>query len=147
VFFPDVLYRFSQQPAGSLLQRYFRTSTSTSAAATITETRVLSDIDDRWLILQTVTLVAVPGAGQQVSRRRVMITSPAGDASAITLELNGEGDSGGAGEARYVHWTGSIVIPPLWRLQAISGFNAAANPNAVTLNVFGIVIPRGTLTP
>lgn len=100
--------------------------------------------DGRALLLQHVCAYFAPGtAANNCSLQRILVRPP----TALTLEMwlreqRIEAADVDAAQGYELTWQGSLIVPPLWFVQAYGEFSAGAD-NEVAINIAGMLIPVG----
>jgi len=152
VFFPEGLYLLSDRdrqvtwldplldgPTGALLTGPLRSVTIGTDGSVSRQVP-----DGRMLILQHVTAYFAPGTAANANTlARILIRPP----TALTLEvwLREARQAAVAGFAQELTWQGSVIVPPLWYVQAYGEYDAGAD-NEVALNIAGILVPVGNIS-
>ena len=147
--FPEFLFRLARAPesTGPLVELFARSADITSNFATSLNLGVNGPAKDKVLVVTNMTVDINPGAAQQILRCVISGQTPGGliwgihqegftevDAFRTAMNWAGEVAIGGGGVDR------SIVI-----FDAV--FDGNVNNNAITVGVFGYVIPRGNIAP
>lgn len=140
MFFPEALYLLSQRDQQvTWLDPVFAGVQQSDLLTTVS---TFYDVPDgRALILQNAHLHATPGAAQ--NRTGMQISVFRADVVAANVHLRR--DFAAAAGVGVLHWVGSIIITPGWRLMGRGSFDAAANANIVDLKVAGLLIPIGNV--
>lgn len=143
MFFPEFLYQLSKrdQQVTWLDPRFAQESASAAALGATVE--VLQVPDGQCFILQTFFAEAIPGLAQGVTRILLELIPPTGG---LTQRIAGaHWTPAVANQTRETQFSGSLLIPPGWRLQARGGYDAGAAANTITGDVNGIFIPVGNV--
>lgn len=140
--FPEWLYRLLPGDSGSqLLQLLWREATNSSAAATVSCDAFIVP-NDKALILTNASMRSNPGVGQSSFRRRLMADPPLGTTRFTIFE---DETNIAVNTPVANNWDGEVVIPSGWKVKYECTFDSAVNPNVVELEVFGYLVPRGTM--
>lgn len=138
---PELAYSFNQPKdvSGPTLELFSRQLATTTATNPIQ--LAFSGIPkDKILIVTNLSLSANPGATQAVENMSVLGTFPAGIAT--TIEQNFPLQVADLTEA--LNWQGEVWIPGGDQNQLIfsATFDAAANPNFMSVHAYGLIVPR-----
>lgn len=138
--FPEWLYALLPNDEGSQkLGVVWRESTSSQAAATVS-VDVYTVPADKCLVLTNLTGQFIPGAAQNVQRRRFMADPPAGTVRYNILDDEADGS---VNSLLTNNWQGEVVIPGGWKVK-VEGLFSGAVANSVNGELHGYLIPRGT---
>jgi hypothetical protein len=140
VFFPEFLYRLTQRDQALTWLDPVWAESDAIVATTAPNGTVLTVPQDRLLLVQTLSLVGLPGAGQNNTFLRATIRPPQGNQS-IRLVQEAFTTAGN----HTANWQGSAVVPPSWSITFESVFDAAVNPNQVICSAGGMLIPPGNI--
>jgi hypothetical protein len=142
-FFPDKLYQLLRADvAGSLLLPHFDKNIGVSGTTNATAATIVPS--DKFLLLQNAGARAQPGAAQVCYTTQILIATPLGDGTTRSFSLTGQAIAAGTTDM-YTQWAGSVIVPPNWRIFATSAFTFVAANNTLTLDVAGVLIPRGSI--
>lgn len=142
---PDITYRFARpiDTASPTFEVYSRTDSDTQAAIGVS-VGFFGLPKDRVLVLSNATLLADPGATQNVSDMRMEFLTATG----LNVPF-ARGQAGAGDQRRIENWQGEIYIfgqgPDLFNLLFNATFNAAVNPNLLNASASGVVIPRANM--
>jgi hypothetical protein len=142
VHFPEFLYQLSSrdQQVTWLDPVFFR---ATEGTAGLTPSTAPFRVPlGKVLMLTNVNITGIPGAGQAVTRMFAVIISPAGTAQRSIMSFR---TVLAADIESHHNWSGEIIVPSEWRLQAIGNFNLAVAVNEVTFDFCGILLPVGNV--
>lgn len=142
MFFPEFLYRLSERDQQVTWLDPFIFEQGVSVAGTTPNTTVSSVPLDRALVVQSATVVGIPGAGQACTFLRMTVRAPLGNQS---IRLFQQGFAVAANVQQAINWQGSILIPPLWSLTVESVFDAGVAVNQIVGGIWGILIPVGNV--
>lgn len=137
----DRLYTKTARDRGIDVAASLSTATPTTSD---TATQVLATFTNDSGRLVVVTALCGewgPGAGQNVSGRRLTIQPPGG----TSLVLKGDTTALAANLFGYLDWQGELIVPPLWSMRAIGDFNAGVAANSSRLFIHGVIIPIGNV--
>lgn len=132
------LYPFER--ASTLLEPYFRNVAASIASPNVNTAQIIVP-DDRVLLLQHVHMEARAGAAQTVTRAFLNLHAESGTLVGVLLGVESQVAAGSA----FGHFTGEIVIPPLWQFQGSGNFSAGVAANLVDLLLCGVLIPLGNI--
>lgn len=139
----DLLYQLSlmEERSAPVLQRLSFRVSQTQSAVTVNANSPNIPADKAFLLLSAAALITA-GAGQTVSfmtityldqqfvnSTRLSIKTPAAPQAVDSIQLS----------------VAPVLLMPNELVSCSATFNAAANPNNVTLDVSGILLPKGNL--
>lgn len=137
MFFPEFLYQLSPRDQQVTWLDPVITRVAV-AVASINPIAVFTVPADRCLILQTASMEATPGLGQNVAQQFLFTRSQGGGQN---FTFRSDVTPGAANTTLTLDWSGSILVPANWTVQGSGVFNAGAVANGVVLMLHGILIP------
>lgn len=144
-FFPEKLYNASSRDLTSLpLTPLFHLASDLQIASQL---RPLFTVPaDAVLVLQSAHLVAFPSAVVAVQDLVILIRTIVQDLAG-DFTLSGDTQPGGGnGISRSIQWSGSILVPPRWRVMGIANFTPTPVVNVeAELAIAGILLPVGNI--
>lgn len=141
-FFPEFLYKLSDRDQEVTWLDPVVVHSDVSAAVAVIQSAVYTVPGDRMLILQNVSMLANPAAGRAVIDLNFALQPPPPETT--TYRVVQEFWTVAADVNRGLNWSGSILVPPLWRVSAIAVIDGAAGGQIVH-DIFGILIPKGNV--
>jgi len=143
MFFPEALYLLSQRDQQvTWLDPVYNAAATGSAAASVSSP-AFTVPSSQAFVLQNVQGYADPGAGQNIALLEVYIGPPSPGTQFVRLVSDVLVKAADVNAA--VHWSGSLIVPPAWRIIAEGTFNAGVQVNTVRLGVMGMFIPIGNI--
>jgi hypothetical protein len=142
VFFPEFLYQLSGRDQQVTWLDPSFSAVGNSALNVFVTVDALTVPSDRVLVLQSVVGMAEPGAGQNVTDIRLQLFAPGAQFAAV---ISRDPVDKAANIPAILNWSGSLIVPPLWRVLLAGSFNAGAVANAVTIWTAGILIPPANI--
>jgi len=141
--FPEKLYLLTEKDRGSysLLVPFFRRLSLSSAATEVTVSLALTELGDRYLLLQSASARGAAGAAQAQVQRLIFLSTPSVGETEVQYDLRSERIATDG----TTDWSGSILVPPNWRIRAYGAWNAGAAANEITISAIGVLIPRGSI--
>jgi len=145
---PEIVYRLARDPAssGPLMELFSRRAITTASSASISVS-INGPAKDKILVVTNISLDINPGALQQITRAVISGRTPGG----VIWLLHSEGFTEVDDFRTGMNWTGEVMIGGGGVDRSIliidSVFDGGANANAVTVGVFGYIIPRGNIAP
>lgn len=100
--------------------------------------------DGRILLLQNAVADFGPGAAQTVLDAQIVVRPVLTVDPFCYLAVNYY-NTPAAPNGRFINWSGSIIVPPTWQVQALGNFSAGAAGNFVSLAVAGLLCPVGNV--
>lgn len=140
-FFPEALYLLSDRDQ----QVTWLDPVLFEANVSLAQLNVISAFivpTGRLLLLQNAVGDFAAGAAQTVSNAQIVVRPVATPNPYTLIAVNYYGP---AVQQRFINWSGSIVVPPGWQVQADGVFSAAAAANYVDLAISGLLIPIGNV--
>lgn len=142
---PELTYQYQQlkdAAGGSLLLLRRRSNVSEASATPTIELYTVPS--DKIAIFSAVAAQLEPGTGQIAQTGLARVKGETTGTGAPFLRFpeiqNATADRRVAG-----YWSGQVWAAPGEVLEFTSLFNAATNPNGLTVSAFGILIPRGNI--
>lgn len=140
MFFPEGLFLLSERDAKvTWLDPLLDEQSAAVAAASVTIQLPRVPID-RVLVLQSASAQANAGAAQTVTQLAIHILP---ESAGATRRLAGVYPA--APTNQVLDWSGSVIVPSGWFVQAVGVFNAGAAANTVRLAVHGMLLPNGNI--
>jgi len=145
--FPGIAYAFQRPtdvsgPTALILSRHFQIS---GGGLTLLEVFFSDLAKDRVLVLTNVTIQANPGATQAVNQLKVQGLAQGQE----NFGIDQREPLRTADQNETLNWQGEVYLqgggPGTDTVRMFAAFNGAANANAITVGLHGIIIPRGNL--
>jgi len=145
--FPELLYRLQpgEEDRGmEWLTPHFAIASQSTAGTSV---EAFADMpNDRYFLLQSAAALADPGAGQIVTRLNIQLQREFISITSIAAVLAYHGGVSGVADRDHgLAWSGSLLVPPRYRILANANFNAGAVANLVLLDIAGLFIPVGNI--
>lgn len=138
----ELLYQLSQMEERSapVIQRYVERATATQAGVTVTALTNPVPLD-KYLIVSAACLLATSGAAQTTQFLTIGMQTPGLAGIGLARLVS---PSALLQQALFGQWEG-VLLSPGDVMTGSATFSAAANPNQITLDVIGLLIPKGNL--
>lgn len=136
--FPEQLYQLSQRDLQvTWLDPAIFQNIDILAAVSV-NTTLFTVPEGRVLLLQSVSAIADPGAAQSCRSVSISLLQPV---SATLFPLARETFAVAADQDRVANWSGSIMVPPGYGINALATFDAAVAANSIRGDMVGLLIP------
>ena len=144
----EKLYQLTPGDRGGygLIVPYFRTVSVTASATTGTATIAITDIGDRFLLMQSALAESLAAGATYAEDSLLALLSPTSDATPGVFYLHGSDIAGtvNVNTTRRSSWQGSVLVPPNWQVRGTATYSAAT-ANITRLSIAGVLIPRGSI--
>lgn len=144
MLFPELLYQLSSRDQQvTWLDPYLRFVDQSTAAVDVSSTFTIED--GKALVLQSATVEATPGGAQTTTWTKLLVRGPISTDLNQSAYLAGSFTASGENAAKFLNWSGSLIVPPQWRITGRAVFSAGAIANNVRLSLLGVLIPIGNI--
>lgn len=136
---PEFLYRLSQRDEQVTWLDPRLLASSLSQAAVGPALNLFTVPPGNVLVLSSVVGRGVAGGAQTMSELVLEVNTPQQTEPLVTL--TGQVFDPAVSTARFITWSGQLIIPAEWIIRIVGTFNAAVAANTIRGSVAGILIP------
>lgn len=141
MIFPEILYRLSPKDLQSVVINLERFAVTTTAASTSLQ-HVHTVPVDRILLVQNISLLGVSGAAQKCNFLNIALLAPNDTVAVVAYEA--VAPDVGAGNLT-VNNSYPLIVPANCQITGNAGFSAGAVANFLYFNLWGYLLPVGSI--